>query len=130
MKKELLYGFTGLVIGAVVSGILVFNQVSRQNISSPSKTIVNEPDHSMMGHNMNSMSMDDMTKELKDKKANDFDKVFIEMMIPHHQGAIDMAKLALNNADHQEIKDMAKEIIKAQESEIKMMREWQSNWEY
>ena len=48
----------------------------------------------------------------------------------HHQGAIDMAKPAATNALHQEVKDLAKEIIAAQTKEITQMQLWQKEWGY
>lgn len=77
-----------------------------------------------------SMSMDDMTAELDGKSGDEFDRAFIEMMIPHHVGAIEMARAAQQSAKHQEIKDMAEAIISAQQSEIDMMRAWQQAWGY
>ncbi len=76
------------------------------------------------------MSMDDMMAELEGNTGDDFDKAFIEMMIPHHEGAIDMARAAQQSAKHQEIKDMAEDIISAQQSEIDMMKGWQQSWGY
>jgi cytochrome bd-type quinol oxidase subunit 1 len=75
-------------------------------------------------------SMNGMTMMLKGKAGDDFDKAFIEAMIPHHQGAIDMAELALQSAKHQEIKNMATAIIKAQQKEIDEMKQWYNNWGY
>ncbi|MBC8143364.1 MAG: DUF305 domain-containing protein [Armatimonadetes bacterium] len=46
------------------------------------------------------------------------DAVFYAMMIPHHQGAIDMSELALKNAERTEVKDLARKIIAAQKAEI------------
>ena len=46
------------------------------------------------------------------------DRVFLQQMIPHHQGAVDMAKLALNKAARAEVKTMARNIISAQQKEI------------
>lgn len=46
------------------------------------------------------------------------DAMFYEMMIPHHQGAIDMSKLAPKNAGRAEVKQLAQQIITAQEAEI------------
>jgi uncharacterized protein (DUF305 family) len=129
MSKELIYGLVGLVVGAAISGLVVFNQVSGKHTATD-QPLTQTSDHSMMGHDMNSMSMKDMSKELEGKSGNEFDKTFIEMMIPHHQGAIDMAELALENAEHQEIKDLAEEIISAQKTEIEMMKDWQSSWGY
>lgn len=51
-------------------------------------------------------------------------------MVEHHQGAIDMAKPASSNASHQEVKDLAKEIITAQTKEINQMMQWQTAWGY
>ena len=49
---------------------------------------------------------------------------FIKGMIPHHQGAVDMAKTVLAFGKDPEVKKLAEEIIKAQESEIALMNEW------
>ncbi|MES2464795.1 MAG: DUF305 domain-containing protein [Armatimonadota bacterium] len=46
------------------------------------------------------------------------DKMFYEMMVPHHQGAIDMSELALNKAGRPEVKKLAEQIIQAQRAEI------------
>lgn len=54
--------------------------------------------------------------------SGDVDTDFAQMMITHHQGAIEMAKLAADNAEHGEIKDLAEEIISAQERELEVMR--------
>ncbi len=85
---------------------------------------------SMMDDDMMSMSMDDMAGMLKGKTGDDFDKAFIEGMIPHHQGAIDMARAALQSAKHDEIKKMARDIISAQQQEIDMMKQWEAAWGY
>lgn len=59
-----------------------------------------------------------------------FDRNFIANMIAHHQGAVDMAKQALTNAKHEELKTMANDIISAQETEISQMQQWQKDWGY
>ena len=76
------------------------------------------------------MAMGEMTNMLKNKTGDDFDKAFIEQMIIHHQGAIDMAKLAQNNAKHDEVKNLANDILSAQSKEIDMMQIWQGDWGY
>ncbi len=73
-----------------------------------------------------SMKMD-MSK-MSSAKDKDFDLMFIEMMMPHHEGAITMSKEALTKAEHPEIKTLATNIIKAQEAEIKMMADWKAKW--
>ena len=75
---------------------------------------------------MDSMNMD-MSK-LSNSKDKDFDLAFIEMMIPHHAGAITMSKEALQKSEKAEIKTLAGQIIKAQETEIKMMEDWKAKW--
>jgi uncharacterized protein (DUF305 family) len=50
--------------------------------------------------------------------AVDVDATFAQMMIPHHEGAIAMAEIAKERAEHDEIKDLADAIIEAQEREI------------
>lgn len=79
---------------------------------------------------MMDMSMKDMSAMLEGETGDEFDKAFIEGMIPHHQGAIEMAEAALKNAKHEEIKNMAREIISAQQREIDQMKEWQRSWGY
>jgi uncharacterized protein (DUF305 family) len=90
------------------------------------------PDGSMMGNGAGSVSMSDMMHDMNaaliGKTGDEFDKAFISEMIVHHEGAVDMAELALTNAKHQEIKDLARAIISAQNKEISDMRAWQRSW--
>jgi uncharacterized protein (DUF305 family) len=51
-----------------------------------------------------------------------FDQMFLQMMITHHQEAIDMAKKALNDGQYQPAKDLAQQIIRAQTAEIAQMQ--------
>jgi len=69
--------------------------------------------------------MNEMTTDLKGKVGDAFDKLFISEMIVHHEGAIDIANLALTDANHQGIKDLAKNIIDAQPAEITQLKDWQ-----
>lgn len=58
------------------------------------------------------------------RPTGDADVDFVQGMIPHHQGAIDMAKVVLEKGTDPEIKKLAEGIVKAQESEIKLMNDW------
>ncbi len=110
MKKEYLY----IIIGFLVA-IIIFLGAS---ISTGQKTSHED------------MTMSDMVSALEGKKGDEFDKAFIEHMIPHHQGAVEMAQLALENAEHQELKNLAKAIIEAQNTEINQMHNWFESWGY
>ncbi len=59
-------------------------------------------------------TMNDMSAILEGKTGDEFDRAFIEGMIPHHEGAIDMARAALKNKKHEEMKTLARDIISAQ----------------
>lgn len=56
--------------------------------------------------------------------AGDPDVHFIKSMIPHHQGAIDMAEIELKYGKDPEVRALAERIIKAQKAEIAEMNDW------
>ena len=49
---------------------------------------------------------------------------FIKGMIPHHQGAVEMAKIVLEHGTDPEVRKLAEGVIAAQEAEIKWMQDW------
>ena len=57
-----------------------------------------------------------------------YDAQFIDSMMMHHEGAIAMANQALKEGQRQEVKDLAANIVKAQESEIAQMKNWRKQW--
>ena len=57
-----------------------------------------------------------------------FDAQFIDSMSEHHRGAIVMAEQALEQAEHDELRALAAEIVAAQEAELTQMEEWRAAW--
>lgn len=72
------------------------------------------------------MGMGEMT--ISSDESKPFDQRFLEAMISHHQGAIEMAQMAKQMAEHAEIKALADAIITAQEAEIEQMQNWLKAW--
>ena len=112
--KPLLYGLIGFFIGGFIVSLAA--------------TTFEKPDEGPAGKA--EISMSEMTASLKNKQGDDYDKAFISHMIEHHEGALDMAKLSDSRAKHDEIKQLSRDIITAQEKEISEMKQWQSRWGY
>jgi uncharacterized protein (DUF305 family) len=62
------------------------------------------------------------------EEHNAVDVMFVTMMIPHHQGAIEMSDLALSQASTAPVKDLAARIKAAQGPEIELMQGWLDQW--
>jgi uncharacterized protein (DUF305 family) len=69
-----------------------------------------------------------MTAPAADGDHNQADVVFSQMMIPHHEDAIEMAKLAQSRSDNPDVKALAAQILAAQQPEIEQMRGWLASW--
>ena len=128
MKKNNII-IVAIVAVVAIAGVSIY-AISKNNDK-------NMMDDNMMGNNSSQQSasgtVDKNSSEYKmysELKGEDYDRMFLANMIAHHQGAVDMANLALTSAKHQEIKDMANNIISAQTKEIGDMQSWQSSWGY
>jgi len=74
-------------------------------------------DHGQMGHGSGGMASGMLMQNGKYS-----DERFIDAMVPHHQGAIAMAEVALKNAEHEEIKELSRNIISSQQAEIEELK--------
>ncbi|MCC2030524.1 DUF305 domain-containing protein [Microbacterium sp. YMB-B2] len=78
-------------------------------------------DHGSMGGD-GMMSEEDMTL-LEDADAAEASRLFLEQMIMHHEGAVDMARTALDDAQNSDVLDLAQQVIDDQTAEIATMQE-------
>ncbi len=138
-KKLLLVGIVCLVGGLAIGGLADIPGAKERGMSCEKMGKGCSEMHmmgdgkmmhgSMAGHSggmgMQDM-MDDMSQNLQGKTGAEFDKVFLTDMIVHHKGAVVMAELALKNAESQNVKDLSRAIIDAQNKEIADMEKWLS----
>ncbi|MFY8147708.1 MAG: DUF305 domain-containing protein [Prochlorococcaceae cyanobacterium] len=62
------------------------------------------------------------------RSAPDFDRVFIEQMIPHHRMGVMMASMAQTNSEHPELRELQQAMVKDQSREIEQMSQWYRQW--
>ena len=77
-------------------------------------------DHGQMGHG--SMGSGEMARRMVMENGKYSDERFIDAMVPHHQGAIAMARVALENAEHEEIEELSRNIVATQQAEIEELK--------
>jgi len=77
--------------------------------------------HAHDGHMMDGMLSEAQMAELKNAKDAEFDRLFLEGMILHHEGAIEMVQMVVDT-ENQQVKELANSIIKSQTAQIEQMR--------
>jgi uncharacterized protein (DUF305 family) len=129
--KTLLAGVAGLALG--------FGGAFYWLTSSGPQSMV-EMDHSKMDHSAHTSNAsgdaagpwvpqfmaanDRMHQGMAIAYSDNADVDFAKGMIPHHQGAIDMAKIVIAHGKDPEIRKLAEEVVSAQEGEIAFMQDW------
>lgn len=120
MNKNIL---VAIILSLVIGGGIGYT------IATNKDTNMETPINSTMSTEYGSQNTNqDMASALKDKKGDALDQAFLDGMIVHHQGAIDMAKIVLANSKRPELQKMAQDIISAQSSEITTMKGWLNAW--
>ena len=122
LKRKLAALTAALIFGAGAAGLaLAQSDHGGHDMSTPSASdAASSP--AAMGY---MKAMDTMHEAMgKIDYSGDPDIDFARGMIPHHQAAIDMAKVQLEHGKDPEIRKLSEEIIKAQESEIKQLETW------
>ncbi len=89
----------------------------------------------MMGYNTNTptpmhSAMSGIMGGLEGKTGDALDIAFLDGMIIHHEGAVEMATLLLQNTKRPELIKLSNEIITAQTQEIGIMKQWRRDWFY
>jgi uncharacterized protein (DUF305 family) len=96
-----------------------------------------EKDRTKMGHKAGGTAqineadamkgvMNTMNHDIANENGTEFDKVFLDNMIIHHEGAVSMSEIALKKSKNPDIRALSEEIIEVQKKEIIIMREWKS----
>lgn len=125
-------------LALLVSSIALSTGVSACNSTSPTATTpaatpiakstpASTMDHGSMNHG--AMKSGEMNHKMDLGPADaDYDLRFIDAMIPHHEGAVVMAKDLAQKTKRPELQKLAKEVIDAQAQEIAQMQQWREDW--
>jgi uncharacterized protein (DUF305 family) len=79
-------------------------------------------DHDQMDHGSMGMGSEGMARQMVMENGKYSDERFVDAMVPHHQGAVEMAEVALKNAEHEELKQLSRNIISSQQAEIEELK--------
>jgi uncharacterized protein (DUF305 family) len=82
-----------------------------------------DPSHEQRFLSENAAAMNKMMADMTIKPTGDVDRDFVAMMVPHHQGAVDMAKAELEYGHNEQLHRLAQEIVANQQQEIMVMRD-------
>jgi len=110
--------FLAALMFAFLSSAQSVGAEDMKSINTPMKTAATPADKAFAA------SMKTMMTNMHAKPTGNPDKDFVLMMMPHHQGAIDMAKVELQYGTDPELRQLATDIVSAQDKEIAQMKAW------
>lgn len=114
MKLSTLVAAIALSLAPIAAGAHETHDMSNMKSDAPQSEASKAYNDAMMK----------MHGEMSAGMTGDADVDFAKGMIPHHQGAIDMAKIELKYGKDPELRKLAEDIVKAQEGEIAFMNAW------
>lgn len=79
-------------------------------------------------HRMAGMASQSQIQELSNSEGSEFDQLFSDLMIRHHEGGINMAMSFSRRGKNTELVEMERQMIETQQNEIEMMEEWRKTW--
>ncbi|HUC50020.1 MAG TPA: DUF305 domain-containing protein [Xanthobacteraceae bacterium] len=119
--------FAGLCVAALIGGIVLTQRPERSQSLADYITAIcashfreaSREEAPFLADNVSAMSK--MMVDMGITPSGDVDRDFVAMMVPHHQGAIDMAQAELRYGRNEQLRRMAQEIIVTQQAEIAAM---------
>ena len=123
----------GKIITAQNAEIRTLTTIAKSLGVTPAKMPLNGEMSTQMMRDLDTlgvtMSQSGMMMNMSDLDgAKPFDRKFIDMMIPHHQGAIRMARAELAKGRNTKLRSTARGIMTAQAAEIRQMNSWRRSW--
>ena len=133
---------TGVYLGlltALAALVALSAACTQQTATNGNRVMNHNSSMNMNGMNHNSMPMNSANHDMSqmhhggmksDPNAANapYDLQFIDTMSHHHEGAVEMAQMALKNSSSEELKKFAQKIIDDQKKEISQMKEWREKW--
>jgi len=129
MKSNTIRLATALLVAAAAgAGPAALAQAPKPGMTMPGGTAIPGGQATGANHQEMMAAMDRMNQTMMAPQAmtGDPDRDFVAMMTPHHQGAIDMARIYLRDGKDPAIRRMAQKVITDQEREIREFQAWQA----
>lgn len=133
MKNDvIIIGLLALILGLIIGYFLApRGMMSPRHMTSMQGHMEEYREHEderFEGNGFMQHAMDEMMVGLRGKHGAEYEEAFLEMMVVHHLGAIEMAEGLLEETEKPELTAMANDIIEVQTAEVEMMNAWLDEW--